>query len=301
MDKNIRKFLSAGIICGLILSCSGCGTEKPSADSEITAEIVSQDNNTDTSGDEPAVITKWDIDKMVLPIDAAICSEWERGLRHNDKSDEVIWSDLMFIMWDYVKSSDTQSDAVINISREKLLEYAADLFSGIERLPQKIPEAYQYQITYSQNDDTYIITPSYREETVTKLANFTENSDGTYTVRADLYNSDTNELLAAWEVLMELNPKYSPSSNLSTKLAIKELNLQEVYQSEKTFAKSATFRGLTDSHTVEVQFVNGEIAAFQFYDDQVAGKLSELYEGNEFSFSYTMDRETGVSEITEIY
>ena len=299
---KFRRIPAAIVICGMILSCSGCTSKVPEKKSDITAEIVGQKNTAAAeNSDNSAEITQRDIEKMNLPIDAAICSEWERGLRHNSRSDEVIWSDLMYIMWDYVKSADTQSDAVISISREKLMDYAADLYYGIEGLPPKIPEAYLYQISCSQNDGAYIITPSYREETVTKLRDFTENDDGTYSVSADLYSKDTNELLATWDVLMELNPKYMPESSLSTKLAIKELNLQEVYQSEKTSAKSATFLGLTDSHTVEVQYVNGEIASFQFYSDDVAGKLSELYEGNDFSFSYTMDRETGISEITRIY
>ncbi|MBQ2678945.1 MAG: hypothetical protein IJF98_01980 [Firmicutes bacterium] len=300
---NFRRILAAGIVCGLIFSCSGCGQKTSKADkTDITAQIVDEEVNDMSAGSaEPSAVSQRDIDKMILPIDAAICSEWERGLRHNDKSDEVIWSALMYIMWDYVKSADTQSDAVISISKEKLMDYAADLFYGLERLPQRIPETYQYQISYSENDNTYIITPSYRENTETKLGNFTENADGTYTGTADLYSTDTNELLATWEVILAPNPGYSTESSLSTKLSIKELNLQEVRQTEKTFAKSATFLGLTDSHTVEVQFVNGELAQFQFYDEDVAGKLSGLFEGNEFAFSYTMDRETGISEITQIY
>lgn len=265
---------------------------------------ISENNPTPSIEENESInaeILDEDIDKLLIPIDAVICSIWERGYSYSSQSDEFIWSCIMYIMRDYAYSTEYSSEAMVSIDKEKLTSYAKTLIHGLESLPDNIPEIFSQQIHYSKEDNSYIISPSYREETMTKIHDFTENENETYSLKADLYTSDTEELLGTWEIQLAFNPDYSAENEFSSKLSIKDINLIEVYQTNNTFTKTASFLGLSDTHTAEVMYTNGEIASFQFYSDEVAGKLSEFFEGETFTFVYNQDRETGASEIIEIY
>lgn len=210
------------VIIMLMLGCmlSGCGKKEeivqPTTDSYITNETIASEMNQSDSKEElteeitedsgAVIMLEDNLENMLMPMDALMMCMEENDYEYNVSDPTVFWASLYYTLGNYGTERDlvTISSDEMEVPRQVAQEYAAALFADYDNLPE-IPENLRAAIHYDESADAYIVSLGDRGMSQSKVVEYSDNGDGTYTVLAKLYGIDDDTTICEWRFTLVEN------------------------------------------------------------------------------------------------
>ncbi len=242
MKKKVLMFVILTLGCVLY----GCGKKEeivqPTTDSIITSETVASEMNQSDSEEEVTGIMKEDpgavmslennLENMLMPMDALMMCMVENNYEYNVSDPTVFWASLYYMLGNYGTKRDlvTVGNSDMTVPRQVVQEYATALFADYEELPE-IPENLKAAIHYEEDSDSYIVSLGDRGMSQSKVVDYADNGDGTYTVVARLCGTDDDSTICEWNFTLVENSYADGIQNPLFLYSIK--NMQKIEEIQK--------------------------------------------------------------------
>ena len=277
----MKKILTLLLSCSMLFGAAGCADTTPK---EAPAQAVTE--------------MPEDMASMERPVHALAETMLETGLPYSPDDPVFFWKSLSAFADLYsdalTGSERVRENAVISVPGKTVQSLAISMFSSYKKLPE-IPQELADVITYDTASDSYKF-PVY--ETVPEIPSlhFLSEKEGTYTLEAVL-KDPAGEEKGTWKVTLSKNT-YDSAVDASYQYSVAFMEGEDSAPAKKT---EAAFNGLSDAHSAEVTMPDGTVKVFQFDPSSAAAKiLSELKEGQRFTFFYKEQGEGGAHFITQI-
>lgn len=242
MKKNVFMIVMLTLGCMLY----GCGKKEeivqPTTDSIITSETVASEMNqsdseeelTENMTEDPGAVMSLEnnLENMLMPMDALMMCIEENDYEYNVSDPTVFWASLYYTLGNYGTKRDlvTVGNSEMTVPRQVAQEYATALFADYEDLPE-IPENLRAAIHYDESSDAYIVSLGDRGMSQSKIVDYSDNGDGTYTVVARLCATNDDSTICEWNFTLVENPYADGIQNPLFRYSIK--NMQKVEEAQK--------------------------------------------------------------------
>lgn len=298
----MKKGMSYILIAALLMSLTAC---TPKA--EQTANAQNGVEQTQTKEKEGA--TQESIASMVEPADALVRCMLENNMEYAPKDPVFFWTALSYFIGAYGTDHTLAQvdDESITLPRKAVQEMAIALFADYDDLLE-LPEEVSARVTYDESLDAYRFGRGDIGLCEAKLTLLGEENGNVHAEVKLISTMEDKDTIGTWEITMTENtyadgienPKYLYSISDVVAVDVPEQNQTNETQPVEGTTVTATFGGLSDSHTAEMTLSDGSFGAFQFTDETVADQLANANAGDVLTFTYTQDSPDGVKMIVAI-
>ncbi len=245
-----------------------------------------------------------DMASMAAPIDALARCMLENNMAYSPEDPAFFWTALFYFTGAYGLQHPLAEETEhyeIMLPSQAMQEHASVLFANYNDL-FPLTDNMAGNISYDSHQDAYFVSRGDIGLSALKLTSFAETKDG-YAITAELCSTgETEERIAAWDVVLVENAYTDGIENPLYLYSVADITMQEgegsgVENIAPHETITAVFNGLSDSHTAEFTMTDGSIEVFQFDGDSSVGNiLSQLKEGEGLTFGYITDT-AGTSKI----
>ncbi len=273
-------------------------TNLPDSDSQTEPDLPDSDSQTEPPKEEELDLTQFA--PMEKAMDSLMLSSMEQNCDYNSTDPVYIWFSIYYGIINHTDeiSLAEQVEDAIRVPAMAVQEFALGLFSDCGELPP-IPEQVSV-VSYDQDWDAYLFLPMERGAIKTQILSASSGSDGSARISAALYSKEDNAPLFCAAFTLVENPNIDSISQPMFPYHISAMKRSSAINTNTDQpVLTGSYQGFTDSHTVEFK-VDGNLMAFQVYDQDIIAILSITEEGAQVSFASASDESTQARTITSI-
>lgn len=280
--------------------------EPPASDSQVEKETSAEDDGqTSPSQDEADLPQEDTLDlsqfaPMEKAMDSLMISSMENSCEYSGTDPVYIWFSIYYGIinhTDEIPLAEKVEDA-IRVPSMAVQEFALGLFADCEDLPP-VPDQVSV-VSYDQDWDAYVFLPLERGAIETRCLSASHGSQGSIRLSAALYNKENKEPLFSAVFTLVENPNADSISQPMFPYHISAMKRSGAINTNTDQpVLTGSYQGFSDNHTAEF-VIDGNLVAFQVYDEDIIAILSLLEEETQVSFAAASDESTQARTIISI-